>query len=129
MRLLTRIFSGAALAVLTAPAAFAVQLIMVEQPGCHYCEAWMEEIAPAYPKTEEGQFAPLLRRDIREGAPEGGSYARRVNFTPTFILYEDGRELARIEGYPGEDFFWPILTKLLEDKTAFQSGTTPLKKD
>lgn len=102
---------------------WAVELIMVEQKGCHYCEAWMEEIGPAYPKTAEGKFAPLLRRDIRDGAPDGSSYARRVNFTPTFILMDEGSEIARIEGYPGEEFFWPILTQLLEEKTSFGAAT------
>lgn len=101
----------------------AVQLIMVDQKGCHYCEAWMEEIGPAYPKTAEGQFAPLATRDIHAGAPDGITYKRRVNFTPTFILIDDGAEIARIEGYPGEDFFWPILTKLLEQHTTFDPAT------
>jgi hypothetical protein len=34
-------------------------------------------------------------------------------FTPTFVLVEDGTEAGRIEGYPGEDFFWPLLAKLI----------------
>lgn len=119
--------AGFTLALSTA--ASAVQLIMVEQPGCHYCEAWMDEIAPAYPKTAEGQFAPLLLRDLREGAPEGSRYARRVNFTPTFILMDDGEEIGRIEGYPGEDFFWPIFTKLLEDKTSFENTRSEAAKE
>ena len=96
---------------------------MVEQPGCVYCERWDDEIAPAYPKTAEGQFAPLVRADLRAGAPDGVTYARRVVFTPTFVLIDEGEELARIEGYPGEDFFWPLLTKLLEDNTGFSSVT------
>ncbi len=112
-----------ALSLATSSAALAVDLIMVDQKGCHYCEAWMDEIAPAYPKTPEGKYAPLMRRDIGLGAPEGGSYARRVNFTPTFIIMDEGTELARIEGYPGEDFFWPILTQLLKDKTSFEKDT------
>lgn len=95
------------------------RLVMVEQPGCVYCERWDAEIAPAYPKTEEGKFAPLLRADLRTGPPEGVTYARRVVFTPTFVLINDGQEQARIEGYPGEDFFWPLLTRLLEDNTDF----------
>ncbi|MGJ8605700.1 MAG: thioredoxin family protein [Marivita sp.] len=94
-------------------------LVMVDQPGCVYCERWHAEIGPAYPKTAEGQFAPLIRADLREGPPEGVTYARRVLFTPTFVLIENGQEQARIEGYPGEDFFWPLLTKLLEDNTDF----------
>lgn len=99
-----------------------VSLVMVEQPGCIYCERWDDEIGPAYPNTDEGRFAPLLRADLREGAPEGISYARRINFTPTFILVDNGQEVARIEGYPGEDFFWPVLTGLLEEHTDFISS-------
>lgn len=96
-------------------------LVMVEQPGCVYCQRWDAEIGPAYPKTDEGKFAPLIRADLREGPPDGITYARRVLFTPTFILIENGQEKARMEGYPGEDFFWPLLTKLLSDNTGFST--------
>ncbi len=100
-----------------------VRLVMVEQPGCAYCAAWDDEIGPAYPNTSEGEFAPLMRVDLHVGPPDGIKYARRVNFTPTFILLEGNNEVARIEGYPGEDFFWPILAKLLQDHTAFHPAT------
>ncbi|WP_299936578.1 thioredoxin family protein [uncultured Pelagimonas sp.] len=100
-----------------------IRLVMVDQPGCAYCAAWDDEIGPAYPNTAEGKFAPLMRADLHVGPPDGIKYARRVNFTPTFILLEGNNEVARIEGYPGEDFFWPILAKLLQDHTAFQPAT------
>ena len=108
-------------ALLTGPraGAGAVNLIMVEQPGCAYCAAWNDQIGPAYPLTDEGVFAPLLRADLREGPPDGMSYKRRVNFTPTFILVEDGAEIARIEGYPGDNFFWPLFSELLKMHTGF----------
>lgn len=96
-----------------------VRLVMVGQPGCAYCAAWEAQIAPAYPNTAEGRFAPLLRADLRDGPPAGITYGRKVLFTPTFILVEDGVERARLEGYPGEDFFWPLLSRLLEQHTAF----------
>ncbi|SHG87830.1 thioredoxin family protein [Marivita hallyeonensis] len=124
MHLLKPLIFAASVSVLAAGTDHAVaepQLIMVDQPGCIYCERWEAEIGPAYPKTAEGQFAPLLRADLREGPPDGVSYARRVTFTPTFILIEDGTELARLDGYPGEDFFWPLLTRLLTENTDFAS--------
>lgn len=96
---------------------------MVEQPGCAYCAAWNDEIAPAYPNTTEGQFAPLLRVDLHMGPPDGVTYARRVNFTPTFILLENGTEVARIEGYPGENFFWPLFGQLLQDHSTYQPAS------
>ncbi len=44
-------------------------------------------------------------------------------FTPTFVLVENGVELARIEGYPGEDFFWGLLGMILKQNTDFK-GTS-----
>ncbi|PSK80985.1 hypothetical protein CLV79_11816 [Limimaricola soesokkakensis] len=93
-------------------AAAALELVMVEQAGCPWCARWNGEIGPIYPKTEEGEAAPLRRIDIGE-LPDGMELAGKVVFTPTFLLVEDGRELGRIEGYPGEDFFWGLLSRLL----------------
>jgi hypothetical protein len=39
-----------------------------------------------------------------------------VNFTPTFVLLVDGVERNRIEGYPGEDFFWGLLGRMLDQE-------------
>lgn len=79
-----------------------------------WCARWDAEIAPIYSKTSEGQAAPLRRIDISVREPEDFSFTRRVAFTPTFVLVDGDRELGRIEGYPGEDFFWPMLDSLLE---------------
>lgn len=96
---------------------------MVEQAGCHYCAQWKKEIGPIYPKTAEGQFAPLQMIDISVRDPEAFRYARRVTFTPTFVLVDEtGAELGRIEGYPGEDFFWWVLEKMLRENTDFEGG-------
>ncbi|GKY90232.1 hypothetical protein [Sinisalibacter aestuarii] len=98
-------FAGARAADLT--------LVMVEQPGCVWCARWNAEIAPAYPKTAEGAAAPLTRIDLHEPVPEHMSFTRPAQFTPTFVLLADGAEVGRIEGYPGDDFFWPMLGQLL----------------
>lgn len=94
--------------------AMAAELIMVEQPGCVWCERWDEEIGVAYPKTEEGRVAPLRRVDITDGWPEDLAGVARERLTPTFILVSDGVEIDRLRGYPGEHFFWPLLSAMLE---------------
>lgn len=88
-------------------------LVMVEEHGCVWCARWNDEISHIYPKTEEGKAAPLRRIDIHAERPENITFARRLNFTPTFVLVVDGTEVSRIEGYPGEDFFWGLLEKML----------------
>lgn len=125
MKLIPSVCGALAAAWLALPAmAGDLRLMMVEQAGCAYCAAWDDEIAPAYPKTAEGRYAPLVRADLHRGPPEGVTYARPVLFTPTFILVgNDGTEIARMEGYVGQDFFWPVYSKLLQDKTDYDPAT------
>jgi hypothetical protein len=92
-----------------------VQLLMFEQPGCIYCARWNEDIAPEYPLTVEGKAAPLQRLQLRDPVPAAFSLDSHPVFTPTFVLVVDGVETGRIEGYPGEDFFWPLLAGLIRD--------------
>jgi hypothetical protein len=111
-----RLFAGLALATLVAlPASAEMRLLMAEQPGCVYCERWDREIADIYPLTDEGRTAPLLRVQIRDPLPEGITIARALTFTPTFVLLMDGIEVRRIEGYPGEDFFWGLLGMFIDE--------------
>lgn len=89
------------------------RLMMAEETGCIWCEQWNVEIGPIYPKTAEGRAAPLERFDI-DSPPDDIQFSRPINFTPTFILVRDGVEVGRIDGYPGEDFFWGLLGTLLK---------------
>ena len=111
------------LSLLVARPAAATELVMVEEQGCYYCIIWKNEIGPIYGNTPEGDFAPLRMIDIDDGAPQGMRFARKVLYTPTFILVDKGEEIGRIEGYPGEDFFWGLLKMMLEAKTDYQ-GTS-----
>jgi hypothetical protein len=104
----------AALLALPLPVSAETFLLMAEEHGCVWCERWNAEISHIYPKTAEGRAAPLVRYDLHGEAPENVSFARRVHFTPTFILVEDGVEVGRIEGYPGQDFFWGLLSTMME---------------
>jgi hypothetical protein len=103
------------LSLLPSAAAAELRLAMFEEAGCVWCERWNAEIGPIYPKTEEGRIAPLERFDIHEADYDALELDSRPYFTPTFILLDDGKELGRIEGYPGEDFFWALLEQMLAE--------------
>ena len=102
-------------AFITAPtlASADTYLLMAEETGCYWCARWNEEISHIYPKTSEGQTAPLQRYDLHSETPDV-EFVQRVRFTPTFVLVQDGAEVGRIEGYPGEDFFWGLLTMMFK---------------
>lgn len=99
----------------------AAELIMLEQQGCEWCEMWHTQIGQIYPKTEEGRRAPLRQVDIHGPMPADLVGIRSDRFTPTFVLVEDGKEIGRIRGYPGEDFFWGLLGRLMKDLDAAQA--------
>jgi thioredoxin-related protein len=92
----------------------AADLIMFEQVGCVWCEAFNREIAPIYPKTAEGQRAPLRRVDIDQTVPQDLAFIAVERLAPLFVLVDKGREIGRIRGYPGEDHFWGLLGVLIK---------------
>lgn len=104
---------GLAASMLGAAGAQAAELVMMEQAGCAWCARFNAEIAPAYPKTDEGKRAPLRRVDIHAPWPDDLAGIEPERFTPTFVLVEDGREIARLRGYPGDEFFWSLLDEML----------------
>jgi len=87
--------------------------LMFEQDGCYWCEIWDHEIAAIYPKTLEGDVAPLQRIDIHSKLSTDIILKSSPQFTPTFIVVSNNKEVGRIEGYPGEDFFWGLIDKIL----------------
>lgn len=104
------------LVLMLSPTVRAAELVMVEQAGCHWCARWDDEISHIYPKTEEGKIAPLRRVDLRQ-LPEEIDFVSQPVFTPTFVLVQDGEELGRLEGYNGDEFFWFLLARLIDDHT------------
>ena len=107
--------AAAGLVTTVAPAQAKLTLLMFEQKGCPYCARWNRDVAPKYGNTEEGATAPLRRIDIHDPLPDGIDLKRPTRFTPTFVLAEDGTEIGRIEGYPGESFFWGLLDRLIAE--------------
>ncbi len=92
-----------------------LSLLMIRQEGCAYCMQWDREIGPVYAKTPEGRTAPLRQADFHGPMPDGVALARPAAFTPTFVLLADGAEAGRIEGYPGEAFFWGLLGRMIAE--------------
>jgi hypothetical protein len=113
---------GAMFVALGLSNARAAELVMFEQAGCVWCEAFDHEIAPIYGKTEEGLRAPLRRVDTGRSLPPDLAFIERERLTPLFVLVDKGREIGRIRGYPGEDSFWSLLSVLIQKLDASGTG-------
>jgi hypothetical protein len=118
----------AALLPALAPAARSAELLMFESAACPYCAQWNAAIGPIYPKTGEGRAAPLRRVDIHTPRPADLAGIKGIVYTPTFVLWHEGREYGRITGYPGEDFFWGMLAELIRKLPASARPATPRRE-
>jgi hypothetical protein len=98
------------------------ELIMFEQAGCAWCEAFDREIAPIYPKTAEGQRAPLRRVNIDHALPSDLAFIEVERLAPLFVLVDKSQEIGRIRGYPGESHFWGLLGMLIKKLDAVRTG-------
>ena len=112
-RLALRAFAMLGAAMVLAGAADAAELFMFRRDGCSWCAKWDREIGPIYPRTEFNSRAPLRHVNLDRDPAPPIVYAP-VRYMLTFVLAEDGKEVGRIEGYPGDDFFWARLENLLE---------------
>jgi hypothetical protein len=122
--------TGTALALLLAiiafaPVASASELLMFRRAGCPWCATWDREVGPIYGRTEVGRNIPIRFVELGRAGDMQVALASPVRFTPTFVLVEDGREVGRIEGYPGADFFWGLLEGLLQSPASKAGASAP----
>ena len=98
-----------------APLSFATEknahkeLIFITSEFCPFCAAWEQDIGSFYHKTTYAKQAPLRRIDIAEVEFELPEILEDVVGTPTFLIFQNGQEVGRIEGYQSaEMFFWAL---------------------
>jgi hypothetical protein len=101
--------------------AHGAELMMFEDAGCGWCRRWHKDIGPSYPKTSEGGYASLVRHHVSDPTPDAVALQRPITTTPTFVLIDHGKEIGRITGYPGADFFYGLLDELLDRLPAWKS--------
>ena len=90
----------------------AAELVMYRRVGCSWCAAWDREIGPIYAKTDLDRRVALRMVELVRGGDPSVRTRSPIRYTPTFVLVENGEELGRIEGYPGDVFFWGLLEQL-----------------
>jgi len=108
------VFLALVFLVSASPAFSAGELVMFNSSYCDWCELWEQEVGVVYEKTSEARIAPVRRVDIHDARPDDLKWIKRVVYTPTFVLINGGKEVGRINGYPGEGFFWGLLDEMVD---------------
>ena len=92
---------------------YAFELLMFNNKHCIFCNKFLEEVAPEYNISD----LPLIIID-EDNKPEWFITAYKekrikpIRGTPTFIIWNGRKELARIVGYSTKDKFYSTLTEL-----------------
>ncbi|HAT49302.1 MAG TPA: hypothetical protein DCS88_03070 [Alphaproteobacteria bacterium] len=90
------------------------RLIMVSTQACPYCREFRETVGKFYHKTAVGQRFPLTEIDKDAPPSDFEDKVWEILFVPTFLVYtQDGKEIARFQGYRGDEPFWNELERAI----------------
>ena len=101
--------------------AYAAEMLMFSMKSCGYCRAFLKEVAPTYADTEHAKLLPLriISMDGKT-APKWFDEAyneKRIDpivGTPTFVIFNNGTEVARLIGYQGKEKFYKDISKFID---------------
>ena len=101
--------------------AIATELLMFSMASCGYCQAFLKEVAPTYAQSEAAKLLPLRIISMdRASAPkwyDKAYEARKIDGiagTPTFIVFDNGVEVARLIGYNGMQNFYEDINNFID---------------
>ena len=101
--------------------AYAAEMLMFSTKTCGYCRAFLKEVAPTYADTEHAKLLPLRIISMdQKTAPKWFDEAytdKRIDpivGTPTFVIFNNGTEVARLIGYQGKEKFYKDISKFID---------------
>jgi thioredoxin-related protein len=102
--------------ILILPTANAVgaELVLFENEGCPWCEAWDRDVGKIYDLTDEARILTLRRVELHDPMPADLRQIEDIQYTPTFVVVDDGKEIGRILGYIGPEQFWGLLGEIIK---------------
>ena len=110
-----------ALFLMTTTAVQATELIMFSMASCGYCQKFLKDVAPTYADSDAAKLLPLRIISMdRKSAPiwyDQAYNARKIDGivgTPTFIVFDNGEEKARLIGYQGKDRFYDDINTFID---------------
>ena len=98
---------------------YALELLMAHNPNCHICQKFIKEVAVDYNDSEQAKTLPLVIINVYE-QPEWFKEAYNegriepIKRTPTFIVWNGRKELARLVGYHDKERFYSRVREMFD---------------
>ena len=90
-----------------------LELIVMEAEGCTYCDLFRRDVLPSYQASERAKDMPIRFLDINDATAEELGLDSPVDIVPTFVVLKDHKEVGRIPGYVGPEFFFHSINHLI----------------
>ena len=101
---------------------YAAEMLMFSTETCGYCRAFLKEVAPTYADTEYAKLLPLRIISMdQKTAPKWFDQAydeKRIDpirGTPTFVIFNNGTEVARLMGYQSKEKFYEDIKGFIDN--------------
>lgn len=90
-----------------------LQIVVLEAPGCTYCNLFRRYVVPAYSASPRAREVPIKFIDLNEPAYDQLGLDAPVDLVPTAVLMRNNKEVGRIPGYVGPENFFHAINHLL----------------
>lgn len=90
-----------------------LEIIVVEAPGCTYCNLFRRDVWPFYESSLRAKSVPMRFADVNSDAVEELSLAGPIDSVPTALVLRQNIEVGRIPGYVGREGFFHSIDRLL----------------
>lgn len=91
----------------------AMELVVLEAPGCTYCGLFRRDVLPSYEASDRAKEMPIRFVDINDEAADALGLDGPIDVVPTFVVLKNNHEVGRIPGYTGPEFFFHTINSLL----------------
>ncbi len=86
-----------------------LEMVVLEVPGCIYCNVFRRQLLPTYKSSKQAKRIPIRFVNLNDPALAEIGLTQPVDIVPTFVILEDNHEIGRIPGYMSRhDFFRAI---------------------
>ena len=89
------------------------ELVVIEAPGCIYCQLFRRDVAPAYAASQRARSVPIRFTDINDLDTEELALTGPIDSVPTVLVLKGNSEVGRVPGYIGPENFFHSINRLL----------------
>lgn len=89
------------------------QLLVLEVPGCLYCDLFRRDVVPTYAASLRAKSVPMRFVDLEHGSLAAFDLQGPIETVPTIVLLDGRREVGRLTGHVGPEIFFHAVDRLI----------------